>query len=301
VTGFVASGQQWNLAADGHEATVVEVGGGVREYAVDGVPQLLGYAPDQMAPGSAGALLVPWPNRIRDGRYSFDGAEQQLALTDPKKHNASHGLLRWAPWRAVEVAPDAVTLEALVPPQPGYPHRLVVRTRYGVGPTGLRVDHEVTNAGPSDAPFGFGAHPYLYVDGSTVDALLLHLPGTTERLITDDRGLPIGREEVAGTGYDFTEPRRIGTTELDTAFAVPAGEVTLSTIDGRRGMTLWMDGAFRWVQVFTADALPAPRRRKAVAVEPMTCPPDAFNSGEDLVVLAPGGTWRGSWGITPLG
>jgi hypothetical protein len=71
----VASGQQWNLAADGHEATVVEVGGGVREYSVDGVPQLLGYAPDQVAPGSAGALLVPWPNRIRDGRYTFDGAD----------------------------------------------------------------------------------------------------------------------------------------------------------------------------------------------------------------------------------
>jgi aldose 1-epimerase len=299
VTGFVASGQQWNLAADGHEATVVEVGGGVREYSVGGVPQLLGYAPDQVAPGSAGALLVPWPNRIRDGRYTFDGADRQLPLTEPAKHNASHGLLRWANWHAVGTAPDAVTLEAVVPPQPGYPHRLVARTRYGVGPAGLRADHEVTNAGPSDAPFGFGAHPYLYVEGSTVDDLLLHLPGTTERVLTDERSLPVGRTAVAGTGYDFRVPRRIGTAQLDTAFTRPAGEVTLSTVEGR-GMTLWMDGAFRWVQVFTADVLPEPRRRRGVAVEPMTCPPDAFNSGEDLIVLAPGQTWRGSWGISPL-
>jgi aldose 1-epimerase len=299
VTGFVASGQQWKLAADGHEATVVEVGGGVREYTVHGVPHLLGYAEDQVAPGSAGALLVPWPNRIRDGRYTFRGVDQQLPLTDPKNHNASHGLLRWTNWRAVEAVSDAVTLEAVVPPQPGYPHRLAARTRYTVGPTGLRADHEITNTGPSDAPFGFGAHPYLYVEGATVDDLLLHLPGTSRRLRTDERSLPNGREDVAGTKYDFTEPRRIGTTELDTAFTRPAGEVTISTVDGR-GMTLWMDGAFRWAQVFTGDVLPEPRRRKGVAVEPMTCPPDAFNSGEDLVVLAPGETWRGSWGITPL-
>jgi aldose 1-epimerase len=300
VTGFAASGQQWNLGADGHEATVVEVGGGVREYTVDGVPQLLGYAVDQVAPGSAGAPLIPWPNRVRDGRYTFDGAEQQLPLTEPKKHNASHGLLRWVNWRAVGTALDAVTLEAVVPPQPGYPHRLVARTRYGVGPAGLRVDTEVTNTGPSDAPFGYGAHPYLYVAGSTVDDLLLHVPGTTERLLTDDRSLPVGREAVAGTPYDFGAPRRIGTTELDTAFTRPEGTVTLSTVDGR-GMTLWMDDAFRWVQVFTADALPEPRRRAGVAVEPMTCPPDAFNSGEDLIVLGPGESWRGSWGIRPLG
>jgi aldose 1-epimerase len=287
------------LVSDRHAVTVVEVGGGVREYTVDGVPRLLGYAADEVAPGSAGALLVPWPNRIRDGRYTFDGTDQQLPLTEPKKHNASHGLLRWANWHAVETAPDAVTLEAVVPPQPGYPHRLVARTGYSVGPTGLRADHEVTNAGPSDAPFGFGAHPYLYVEGSTVDDLLLHLPGTTERLRTDERSLPAGREDIAGTEYDFTQPRRIGTTALDTAFTRPAGAVTISTVDGR-GATLWMDEAFRWVQVFTADVLPEPRRRRAVAVEPMTCPPDAFNSGEDLVVLAPGETWRGSWGITPL-
>ena len=298
--GYSASGEQWQISAGGHEATVVEVGGGLREYTVDGVPQILGYAADVPAPSSAGAQLVPWPNRIRDGRYTFGGVTQQLPLVEPKLGNASHGLLRWASWRCVSVERAAVTLECTVNPQSGYPHRLSVSTRYEVSTRGLAVSHEVTNTGVDEAPFGFGAHPYLYVDGATVDELELHLPGARERVLTDARSLPVGREDVAGTEFDFSLPRRVGALELDTAFSGVDGPVTLSTSDGR-GVSLWMDEGFRWVQVFTSDVLPPPRRRRAVAVEPMTCPADAFNSGEDLLVLAPGENWRGSWGISPLG
>jgi aldose 1-epimerase len=298
--GYSASGEQWQISADGHEATVVEVGGGLRGYTVDGVPQILGYPPDAPAPSSAGAQLVPWPNRIRDGRYTFRGTERQLPLSDPARHNAGHGLLRWASWRCVEHVPDAVTVACTVPPQSGYPFRLAVSTRYSVSARGLAVEHEVTNTGVDDAPLGFGAHPYLYLVGSTVDDLVLHLPGATHRVVTDDRGLPVSREAVAGTPYDFSSPRRIGGLELDTAFAGVDGPVTLSTKDGR-GVSLWRDEAFGWVQVFTSDSLAPPRWRASVAVEPMTCPADAFNSGVDLIVSAPGETWRGSWGISPLG
>jgi aldose 1-epimerase len=133
-----------------------------------------------------------------------------------------------------------------------------------------------------------------------VDDLVLHLPGTRERLVTDERSLPVGRADVAGSEYDFTEPRQLRGVRLDTAFGGVPGGATLSTVDGC-GVRLWVDEQFRWLQVFTSDVLPEPRRRRAVAVEPMTCPPDAFNSGEDLIMLAPGETWRGSWGLTPSG
>jgi aldose 1-epimerase len=298
--GYSASGGQWRISADGHEATIVEVGGGLREYSAGGIPQVLGYAPDAVAPGSAGAQLVPWPNRIRDGKYTFGGSAYQLPLTEPARLNASHGLLRWASWRCVASSADSVTVACTVPPQSGYPFQLAVSTRYAVSARGLAVSHEVTNTGVDEAPFGFGAHPYLFVSRATVDDLLLHLPGATDRVVTDERLLPVTREAVAGTPYDFSAPRPIGTVELDTAFAGVDGPVTLSTADGR-GVALWRDAAFGWVQVFTSDALAPPRRRASVAVEPMTCPADAFNSGEDLLVLAPGETWRGSWGISPLG
>jgi aldose 1-epimerase len=297
---YSASGGQWRISADGHEATIVEVGGGLREYSADGVPVVYSYAEDEPAPGSAGAQLVPWPNRIRDGKYAFRGRAYQLPLTEPARHNASHGLLRWASWRCVASSAGSVTVACTVPPQSGYPFQLAVTTRYAVSGEGLAVEHEVTNTGVDAAPFGFGAHPYLYVPGSAVDDLVLHLPGATDRVISDDRLLPVGREEVAGTPYDFSSPRPIGTVELDTAFAGVDGPVTLSTADGR-GVALWRDESFGWVQVFTSDALPPPRKRASVAVEPMTCPADAFNTGDGLLVLAPGETWRGSWGLSPLG
>jgi aldose 1-epimerase len=127
------------------------------------------------------------------------------------------------------------------------------------------------------------------------------VPGRT-RLLLDGRKLPIGAARVAGGDRDFTAPRAIGGTQLDDAFGeVPDGgsRVELSTVDGGSIASVWADGAFRWWQVFTGDPLPAPRTRRSVAVEPMTCPPDAFHSGRDVITIEPGDTWQGSWGITP--
>ncbi|MEJ3749907.1 aldose 1-epimerase family protein [Actinomycetes bacterium KLBMP 9797] len=298
------SGTQWTIAADDHEAVVVEVGGGLRAYRAGGVDYIDGYREDEMSVGSAGQILAPWPNRIRDGQYTFDGEARQLALTEPAKHNAIHGLVNWQPWRAVEQAADAVTLECAMPAQLGYPSPLLLRATWRVGAGGLRVSHEVTNVGAQSCPFGFSVHPYLRLPGVKVDDVVLKVPGRS-RLLVDARLLPIGAAKVAGTPYDFTEPKRIGTTVLDTAYGDVVREpdggsrVDLSTAEGDRGVSIWADAGFGWWQVFTGDTLHGERFRRSIAVEPMTCPPDAFRSGRDLIVLAPGETWRGTWGITP--
>jgi aldose 1-epimerase len=282
---------------------VVEVGGGVRTYGVAGEAVLAGYAEDEICPFSAGQVLAPWPNRIRDGRYTFGGTEQQLALTEAKRHNAIHGLVNWARWQLHESTPDAVTVGYEMPAQPGYPWPLHLTTQWRVGADGLSGRTSVTNAGGEACPFGFGVHPYLNPAGAAVDDLVLQVPAHN-RLLVDSRQLPIGAARVAGGEFDYTKPRRIGTAMLDTTFgdldrADDGGStVTFSTVDGR-GVRIWADAAFGWWQVFTADTLPAGRSRRSVAVEPMTCPPDAFRSGRDLVTLAPGETWHGSWGITP--
>jgi aldose 1-epimerase len=294
------SGAQYVINSGDHEAVVVEVGGGLRAYRSSGREVVDGYEETELCPSGAGQVLAPWPNRIRDGRYTFGGRTHQLSLSEPLAHNAIHGLVRWAPWRATEVSGSSVTLECQLPAQPGYPWTLRLGTTWTVGADGLRASHTATNLSDRPAPFGLGAHPYLTVPGP-VDDVLLTVPARS-RLLLDGRDLPIGAARVAGGDYDFTSPRPIGAARLNTAFGeVPAdgSSVALSTLDGSPLVTVWADEAFGWWQVFTADTTPAPRTRRSIAVEPMTCPPDAFGSGRDVVTLEPGRTWHGSWGINP--
>jgi len=296
------SGTQWSIEADGHRAVVVEVGGVLREYAAGDRGILDGFGTDELSPGSAGQVLAPWPNRIRDGRFTFEGTAYQLPLTEPARHNAIHGLANWVRWRLAEQTPDAVTLEYDIPPQVGYPWSVALRTRWSVSADGLRCDQEATNTGDGNAPFGYSVHPYLRLPDVAVDDILLRVPGKV-RVLTDARLLPIGAVKVAGTEYDFTEPRRIGDAVLDTTFGdldhEPDGgsSVTIAAPDGSRRVTVWADRNFHWWQIFTGDTLHGERHRRSVAIEPMTCPPDAFRSGRDVVTLVPGQTWRASWGV----
>jgi aldose 1-epimerase len=305
MVGSVPSGEQWVITAGDHEAVIVEVGGGLRTYRWGGVDIVDGYAADERCPVFAGNVLAPWPNRIRDGCYMFAGEEHQLPLTEPSRHNAIHGLVNWARWRLVQSGVDWVSVEYELPAQPGYGWPLLLRTTWHVGPAGLSATHDATNTGRTPCPFGLSAHPYLRVGATRVDDLLLQIPARS-RLLVDGRLLPIGMARVAGGELDFLLPRRLGALVLEAGFGEVVRDrdggsaVTLSTVEGA-SVQVWADAAFGWWQVSTADFAPKPRRRRSVAVEPMTCPPDAFRSGRDVVVLAPGQTWRGSWRVGPYG
>jgi aldose 1-epimerase len=298
------SGTQWAIEAEGHRATVVEVGGVLRSYAAGDREILDGFGTDEISPGSAGQILAPWPNRIRDGHYTFEGSTYQLPLTEPARHNAIHGLTNWVRWRLAEQTPDAVTLEYDIPAQVGYPWPLALRTRWSVSADGLRCDQQVTNQGGTNAPWGYSVHPYLQLTGVAVDDILLRVPGRI-RVLADNRLLPIGAVKVTGSEYDFVEPRRIGDAVLDTTFgdiehnADGGSSVTIGSPSGDRSVTVWGDANFHWWQVFTGDTLHGERHRRSVAIEPMTCPPDAFRSGRDLIVLEPEQTWSASWGVRP--
>jgi aldose 1-epimerase len=300
------SGVQWEIAFGDQRAVVVEVGGGLRGYTSGGEHVVDGYAPDELCPGSAGQVLQPWPNRIRDGKYTFDGVALQLSLSEPALHNAIHGLTRWLPWRATETAPDRVRVEYALAPRPGYPWPLQLATTWSLGEDGLLVEHEATNVGGRECPFGLGVHPYLRIDGAAVDDLRLTLPAHS-RLLVDGRLLPMGEAKVAGGPFDFTSARRIGDVQLDMAFGDarpdPDGITTarLETANGTRAREIWADRAFGWWQVYTGDTLHGARVRRSVAIEPMTCPPDAFRSGRDIVTIQPGESWRGRWGIRAVG
>lgn len=298
------SGRQIELSYGTQRATVVEVGGGVRTYEVGGRPVLDGYAEDEMCNAGRGQVLLPWPNRVAGGAYRFGGRHLQLALTQPNEGNAIHGLTRWANWALDRRDPSRAVASHILHPQPGYPFALACEVEHRLGGDGLSMRISVTNVGAGPAPVGFGCHPYLTVGTPTVDVAVLRLPAAV-RLLTDDRGVPVGREPVAGSPLDFREARSIGDARLDTAFtglqrgADGRFRVRLAAPDASVVLTVWADEAWSWVQVFSGDGLDKPERRRSLAVEPMTCAPDAFNNGEGLRVVGPGESLTGTWGITP--
>ena len=290
------SGAQYPIVSGDQEATVVEVGGGLRTYTLAGEPVLDGYHIDETAGGGRGQLLLPWPNRIGDGQYRFEGEELQLALTEPSRHNASHGLVRWSNWSATVQEPDRLVMELELHPQPGYPFSLDLSVDYRLGPGGLSVATTATNRGDRPCPYGAGAHPYLTVGTELVDTALLQVPART-RLETDDRGIPTGASPLDGTPYDFGAARPIGDLVLDTAYTDLTGNEAVLLAPGGRRATVWWDRAYRWLMVFTGDTLDPARRRKGLAIEPMTCAPNGFVTGDGLRVLQPEESWTTTWGI----
>jgi aldose 1-epimerase len=305
------SGEQWTIRHGEHEAVVVEVGGGLRSYTHAGRDVVHGYAVDEQCSGGRGQLLMPWPNRVRDGRYSFEeGKELQLALTEPPRHHAIHGLVRWSLWSVADRSDASLTVACRLRPQQGWSWSLDLTVGYLLDDEGLTVTPHARNVGMTPAPFGFGAHPYLTATEARVDELTLTVPAVTS-VDVDERLIPCGTSPLEGTELDYRGGRPIGNAVLDNAFTDLEADsdgrwrVSIERPAGGDGTdvktTLWADAAaYPWAQVFTGDTLSEPlRRTSGVAVEPMTCPADALNSGTGLLTLKPGAEFSASWGITP--
>jgi aldose 1-epimerase len=294
------SGRQVDLRHGPWSATVVEVGGGLRELAFEGRPLLDGYARDEMASGGRGQPLLPWPNRLADGRYRFGDRELRTAVDEPSTGAAIHGLTRWANWAVESREPARCAMALRLHPRPGYPFLLDLRIGYALSEAGLEVRLSAANAGPEPAPFGAGFHPYLTAGTATVDDLRVVLPAA-EWLPADERGIPTGERRPVAGELDLRAGGPLGDAALDHCFAGlgrDADGLARVVVEGPEDrVTLWMDGLWRFVMAFTGDALPPERRRRGLAVEPMTCAPDAFNSGEGLLVIPPGGSVEGSWGL----
>jgi aldose 1-epimerase len=294
------TGEQYEIISGTRRAVVTEVGATLRSFSVDGRDVVRGFGVEDQVSGGRGQNLIPWPNRIRDGRYVFNGATQQLALTEPARHNASHGLARYLPWVLIDKQADAVTNRVRIYPQQGWPGVLEATITHRVSDDGLTVTVNATNIGSADVPFGYGAHPYLTVGESTVNDVAITVPAESY-LEVDDRLLPIKISPVAGTAYDLRGGPVLGSVNLDTALTDLArdadGRWRVKLVLGDRYAEVWGDETMQWIQVFSGG----PSRNSSIAVEPMTCGPDAFNAGpthDGMRVLAPGSSFLGEWGIS---
>jgi aldose 1-epimerase len=291
------SGDQFKIAFEQQRAVVTEVGGGLRTYDVGDRQVVDGYGADEMCSSGRGQVLAPWPNRIADASYEFGGVRHELPVNERESQSAIHGLVRWVPWSVVQAEPHRVVVGHELHPQPGYPFAISLQIEYELSGGGLRVSTTATNVGAESCPFGLGFHPYLRPGTPTVDTATLHLPARSVRGTNE-------RSPVHGTDLDFLQPRAIGDTRLDTCFAdLERGEdglarVVLGNPTTDASTTLWVDEAYGYLMVYTGDTRPDVSRR-SLAVEPMTCPPQAFRTGEDVVVLAPGGSTAATWGISP--
>ena len=279
------------LASGPYAAQVNPLGGGLAGLSYEGVDLIRPQADAGGPPEFRGAVLAPWPNRIGGGTYHFGGADHHLPITEPERRNALHGLVLDDVWRVRDSDSHRVELTLDLGPVDGYPFRLALGLIYELDEHGLTVTLEATNAGERPAPYGCGFHPYVLVGAAGLDEAVLAFEAT-RRLRTDpERLLPIDQVDVVGTMYDFSADERIGTRELDDAFTgIAADETGLHRLTvGDVGV--WWDSTLPWVQVYT------PPDRGALAVEPCTSPPDAFRTGNDLVVLAPAASHRVTWGI----
>ncbi|WP_203231146.1 aldose 1-epimerase family protein [Nocardioides caldifontis] len=303
------SGRQLEIRAGRYAATVTEVGASLRRLERDGRPLVRPYDVDEHAPAYSGAVLAPWPNRIADGRYTFGDREHQLPVNEVERMTALHGLVLWEPWEVLEHEPSSVTLEVRVFPRPGYPFRLDLVITYSLDESGLSVLLGAVNVGVDPAPYGCSLHPYLVAGDGTVDDWTLELP-VTEVLDVDDRLLPTGLRPAAELDYDFTRVRSLAGVEVDHAFTgvrwsapnpatgLAEAAACVRAADGS-GVELRWDSRCPWVQLHTADR-PEPRlHRTGLALEPMTCPPNAFATGQ-ADVLPPGGHHRARWRIAAL-
>ena len=298
------SGTQHELVLGDVRAVVTEVGGALRELTVAGRHLVQGFPADAPRPLYRGSVLAPWPNRVADGRWSRDGVEHQLALTEPDRGNALHGLACWTPWQLLDRTDSGIRLGVRVWPQQGWPHLLDLVVGYELTPTGLRWSLQGTNAGSTAAPWGCSVHPYLRAGAGLVDDWELELDAGQVLTVDDERLLPTGVVPVETTDLDFRTPRSLRGLAVDHAYtglgATGRATATVWAPEGTGVAVHWSAAEMPWVQVHTADRPDPADDRVGLAVEPMTCPPDAFNSGTDLVVLAPGDAHATSWEIEAL-
>lgn len=297
------SGIQHSISYGEQSVTVTEVGAVLREYTVGGRDVVVPFAADEINPVFNGAVLLPWPNRLRDGTYEADGVRYTLPITEPARGTAIHGLVAFSRWALVDRTDTSVTLGLDLVPQPGYPFQLAAQITYELTDAGLAVTLTTTNIGAGTAPYGAGFHPWLSTGGADLDDCVVRLDAAT-RITTDDRLLPTGQEPVAGQ-YDMREPVSLAGRDLDDAFvdvlrdADGLSWIRLTGTDGHTA-ALWMDESMDVWQACSGDHVGEGYRRMGFAAEPMTCYADAFVTGDRLVRLAPGDSHRVRWGLMLL-
>lgn len=299
-------GPEWTISGGGYTAVIAAVGATLRVLTHEGRDLVVPFDADRIRPVFRGATVAPWPNRIVDGRYTFAGVEYQAPINEVDRGHALHGLVSWVRWTASEVTDDRLVLRHDLVPVPEYPFPLILELTCSVDADGFHSTLIAVNTGDTDAPYGCCPHPYLKAGSSLLDTWELTLPAAT-RLEVDERLAPQGTAPVGTVDADYRAGAVIGDRFIDHAFTdLTAGGDGVVRVEVRdpadgTGVTLtWPDDWAPWVQIHTGDRPEPEHHRAGLAVEPMTCAPDAFNDPAGPPVIAPGQRSVSRWTIAAL-
>lgn len=297
-------GRLFTLTAGDYRAEISAVGAVVESLTIGGRDLLVRNPEQGPIQFYRGALVAPWPNRIGDGRYTWDGQEIQAPINEVERNTALHGVVSFQAFEAVSEQADVLELRTEIFASPGYPFHLELRARFSLdAEKGLETVVTARNLGEKDAPYGVCPHPYLVAGVDRLDEWSLEVSAGTVVTVTEDRLLPTGTAPITpGSEFDFSSARVIGDLFIDHAFTDLARDedgrlrVTVTSTQGT-GAELTSGPECPWLQIHTGDQPDPAIDRLGLAVEPMTCPPDAFRSGTDVVRLAPQAEHTAAWTI----
>jgi aldose 1-epimerase len=287
------------IASDGYRASVKFLGGGLSKLRYNNRPLV---EEESTIPRFFGELLSPWPNRIRDGKYSFEGKNFSLPINEIRRNNSLHGFFYKLKWELVTQSKNKVSLAAtLIQDSSSYPTSLRMLVTYSLSSEGLQWTLSTKNSGKTVAPYGASIHPYLIADPMVgISGCTLFMDSSFYIEVDPIRLLPIQVRHVSHADFDFRGRSLIGERKIDHAFKLNSNLIN-NRIEfiapSRKGVWISSDNSAKWVQVHTADREGGSDSRNSLAVEPMTCPPDSFNSQEDLIELHPGDTHQMNWWI----
>ncbi|MBT2514110.1 aldose 1-epimerase family protein [Arthrobacter sp. ISL-30] len=300
-----APATEFELRHGSYRAVITARGGALRQLLHDGRDLVVPFGPEGEIPSYRGVVCAPWPNRLADGKYSVNGEQLQLPINELERNTALHGLVFDQLWTLVEKTETSVSLAYALRPSPGYPFSIALLASYTLSADGLRATVTATNSGQGTAPYGVCPHPYLVAGSAPLDEWSAIIPAREFLEVTPDRLLPLDVVPLDGHRFDFRNEKLLHGIEIDHAFTGiirdADGRAAVQVFDpSGTGVELSWGREWPWLQIHTADRPVVGPNRLGLAVEPMTCPPDAFNSGMDLVQLAPGDTHEASWTVRAL-
>ena len=293
-----------NISAGDYRAKIRCFGGGLSELKFEDRNLIEPYVETDISAHYRGDLLAPWPNRIRDGRYQIDGYEYFLPINEIVRNNALHGLINGVYWQVKKRVSSEVVLEVTLPASDFYPTTLHMSVRYCIGKNGLIWSLLAKNVGSAKVPYGASIHPYLIGHpGELVDDWMLQIAADEVLDVDAKRLLPLDTILVGDKNFDFRSGSIIGRRFIDHAFKIASSSLEPRvdvTAKSGSGVRMEFDSSSQWVQIHTADRGGEKGNRSSLAVEPMSCPPDAFNSGIDLIWLRPGDEHEMTWKICAI-
>lgn len=297
-----ANGAVFQIAAGDYSATITSRGAALASLQLAGRDLVVPFDPELPIPDYRGIIAAPWPNRVADGAYRWDGVVQHLPLNEPDRGTALHGLVFDRLWTMEKYDDESLTLRCEVEASKGYPGQLSLVAQYRIDGDGLHTKITASNPGTTRIPYGVCPHPYLVAGPAPLNEWTLQVNAAEFLEVTADRLLPLQCRSVAGHPFDFRIAKTLGSIEIDHAFTRLAAEadgtsaLIVTDPSGSHVGMRW-DASCPWLQIHTADKPEPAISRRGLAVEPMTCPPDAFNSQTDLIVLEPAASHAAGWSI----